>query len=141
MAKETQFTKGNQLSQESDSDDTVISDSNPQPDERQDVENGSAPIGQCSYAQRGDSPDGVYYRLESIFNDPQFVGHPECFAGVAPVSDANGNVTWMKEGKPHQAILIGEMASDAEGTKLSARGNMYPAQDPVSQFPIPCIRR
>lgn len=76
--------------------------------------------------------DGIYHRLESVVNDTQFIGHPRCFDNVTTVTDKNGNVIWMKDGKAHQPVLIGEMMSEASGSRLTAKGNVFPSDDVVS---------
>lgn len=91
----------------------------------------ASPTSNDLYSNRLLKPAGIYHQLQRVFKNPQYIAHPNCLVGVRPFVERNGNVIWMKGDKPFQAIILGEMVSELEGSKLTAKGNMFPATDPV----------
>lgn len=86
-----------------------------------------------SYADRAEYSTSIYNRVQKgIFDKPSFLGHPDSLKGVTVAFDRKGNGTFIKDGLPLAALIVGELAPSTLGTKLDAAGTHYPWNSPVS---------
>lgn len=87
------------------------------------------------YSTRSYKPDGIYQRLpDRLFSKAAFAGHVDAFKGVEPNFEDTGRISLSKNGAPLRIILFGEMATVADGTRMTARGDRYPYDAPVSSL-------
>lgn len=96
----------------------------------------SSPVSDNSenaYSSRTNGPDAIYNTLKTtLFDRPSFAGHPDVFNDVVAKADSNKrSVMFTRNQAAVQAIVFGEMATYADGCRLTARGDKFPPNDQV----------
>lgn len=86
------------------------------------------------YAQRYIDPDAIYNRLQkAIFEKPNFLGYREGVKNVnVSRNTKTGNASFFRNNDVLTLVVFGELAPMHWGTRITAIGNHYPLDEPVS---------
>ncbi|KAG8893192.1 hypothetical protein FRB99_002151 [Tulasnella sp. 403] len=92
-----------------------------------------APAVRNAYQSRCRGRDSVYSRiLSELSADRSFAGHIRCFKDVEWVMNMRNELFFTKKRRNLKIRIFGEMASYDQGTRIDARGDCFPEDEPIT---------
>lgn len=83
------------------------------------------------YRLRSTGQNSVYDELEEVmFCKPLFAGNTN-LSDIVVTTDRRGNTNFLRDGSILQLMVFGEVAPRLQGTRITARGDKRPVNDPV----------